>query len=253
VRQSNTYIIGFTIALTVIVGGSLAFTSQILAPRQKISVELDTKSQILSSVMNLDSLKKNKVDIIGLYQKSIRSMVIDFNGNEVTQDEKGNALEAENVDVAKNFKKKVEERHYPVFMYMSPSNPNQVEAYIMPIYGNGLWDRIWGFVALRSDLNTIYGVSFGHKAETPGLGARITTSEIQSRYIGKRVFDERGNLKGVNMVKGEKGLPLDPHHVDGMSGATITGKGVNDMLINYLGHYGSFFQKVKSESAISTL
>jgi Na+-transporting NADH:ubiquinone oxidoreductase subunit C len=252
VRQSNTYIIGFTIILTVIVGGSLALTSQVLAPAQKISVELDTKSQILSSVMNLDSLKKNKVDILGLYNKSIQSMVVDYNGNEVTKDAKGNDLLAENVDVAKNFKLKPQDRLYPVFMYMSTSNPGTIEAYILPLHGKGLWDRIWGFIALRNDLNTIYGVSFGHKAETPGLGARITTSEIQRRYIGKSIFDENGTLQGVNMVKGEKGLPHGKHHVDGMSGATITGNGVNDMLKNYLSHYENYFKKVKSQ-AISSL
>ena len=243
-RQSNTYIIIFTLITTFFVGGTLAVTSILLGPRQALSIEYDTKSQILLAVMELNE----NDDVLGIYDKRIKSLVVDSKGNEVTKDVKGQPLVAEKVDVAKNYKLEPEERLLPVFKFMNESDPNQVDAYILPLYGNGLWDRIWGFVALDNNLAVIEGISFGHKAETPGLGARISDDPVISeRYKGKKILDNQGNIVSVSMVKGEKGDPLDEHHVDGMSGATMTGNGVNQMLKNYLECYESYFDKVKSQ------
>lgn len=248
-RQSNLYVILFTAVMTIVVGGVLSFTSQVLAPAQKRSVELDTKSQILSSVMDRQELDKMiPEEILAMYDKRINSLVVDINGNEVEKDEDGNPIVAEQVDIQKNYKKKPENRLYPVFKYMSADNPDEVQAYILPLYGAGLWDKIWGFVALESDLKTIVGTSFAHKAETPGLGARISTPEIQQRFVGKKIYDDQGNLVSVKMVKGEGNEDLTEHEVDGMSGATITGKGLNNMLENYLNYYQSYFNKLKNET-----
>jgi Na+-transporting NADH:ubiquinone oxidoreductase subunit C len=120
------------------------------------------------------------------------------------------------------------------------------------MFGAGLWDWISGFVALESDLNTVKGVAFDHKSETPGLGARITEEGVKARYVGKKIFDADGSLQSVAMIKGEKGEPLDDHHIDGMSGATLTGKGVNAMLSDYFGYYSKFIEKTKSASAQAT-
>lgn len=242
-RQSNGYIILFTLVTTIFVGGTLALTSIALGPRQAKSIEFDTKSQILNAVMDL----KKDDDVLGIYEKRIVSLVVDSKGNEVTTDAKGQPIVAEKIDVAKNYKLKPEERYLPVFKYKSEQDPNTIEAYILPVYGNGLWDRIWGFVALDEQLTSIKGISFGHKAETPGLGARIADDPVVSgRFKDKKIYDDKGNLVSVEMVKGEKGEPLDDHHVDGMSGATMTGKGVNKMLKSYFENYQAYFEKVKS-------
>jgi Na+-transporting NADH:ubiquinone oxidoreductase subunit C len=115
------------------------------------------------------------------------------------------------------------------------------------VHGFGLWNEIWGFVALESDLNTIRGVSFDHKGETPGLGARIASDpEIAARYKGKTIYDG-SNLVSVNMMKGEgNDYDNEPHRVDGMSGATLTGKGVNNMLMDYLQNYANYLKKKKA-------
>jgi Na+-transporting NADH:ubiquinone oxidoreductase subunit C len=243
VQQSNTYIIIFTAVLTIVIGGLLSLTSQVLAPAQKLSIELDTKTSILGSVMNLDSLNFTKDQLLNVYDERIESLVVDINGNEVIEIENGDTVAAEDVNIARNFKKDPEERLYPVYKYMNPST-GEVEAYILPVYGSGLWDKIWGYIALREDLNTITGVSFDHKAETPGLGARISTPQIQQRYIGKEIYNEEGELVSVKMLQGEGNSGLNEHQVDGMSGATITGKGLNAMLENYLEYYQAYFQKV---------
>ena len=146
----------------------------------------------------------------------------------------------------KNYKVDPNDRLYPVFLFKGESG--DVEAYILPIYGNGLWDVIWGYIALDKDLNTIKGAVFDHRGETPGLGARIAETAVQARFVGRKVYDQDGGLVGVNMLKGEGNPPeaLDDHHVDGLAGATITARGVNNMLFNYLEHYQNYLKKISS-------
>ena len=68
--------------------------------------------------------------------------------------------------------------------------------------GKGLWGPIWGYIALEGDMNTVYGASFGHKGETPGLGAEINTEEFQKQFVGKKIFDNSGKFVSVKVVKG---------------------------------------------------
>ncbi|MEP5104305.1 MAG: FMN-binding protein, partial [Ekhidna sp.] len=114
-----------------------------------------------------------------------------------------------------------------------------------------LWDWISSFIALGPDLNTVMGIAFDHKSETPGLGARITEPTVQQRYVGKEIYNDQGELVSISMVKGEGNAGLTEHQVDGMSGATITGKGVNAMLENYLTYYQAFMEKRKSNKTAS--
>ncbi|MEQ9425983.1 MAG: NADH:ubiquinone reductase (Na(+)-transporting) subunit C [Cyclobacteriaceae bacterium] len=242
-QQSNTYIILFAVGLTIVIGGLLSITSVSLKPLQDKQVELDTKKKILSAFMDITPYQEDPNQVLEIYSQKVKSYVVDYEGNPVTKDRRGGDLVAEKVNVAKNSKLPAEERFYPVFQAMDGDN---VIAYIFPMHGQGLWDWINGFIALESDLNTIMGVSFDHKTETPGLGARIASDQIQDRYLGKKIYNQHGNLVSVEMIKGEKGDPLDDHHVDGMSGATLTGNGVNAMLMKYLTSYQNFFNKVKS-------
>lgn len=245
-QQSNTYIIVFTAIMTLIIGGTLSLANQILKPAQTRSIELDTKTQILQAVMDI----QKGDDILAIYGERIESMVVDYKGDQIELDEKGNPIQADKVNVLRNFKKSSEEREYPVYKYKDESG--KVSAYIFPVYGNGLWNNIYGYLALESDLNTIKGVSYGHVQETPGLGARIADKEVQERYVGKKIFDEGGNLVSVTMLKGEKGDPslFGPHEVDGMSGATLTAKGVNVMLETYLNDYKAYIDDIKSTESI---
>ncbi len=237
-KQSNGYIIGFAVACTVVLGAMLSLAAVGLRERQAEARDLDTKKQILGAVITL----REGDDIKTIYAKRIKSLVVDANG-----DEKQGVI-AEKVDIGKNYKLAPEAREYPVFQFVNESNPNEVEAYILPIYGNGLWDRIWGYLALSPDLNTIKGIVFDHKAETPGLGARIADKEIQERYVNKKLYDRSGNFVSVTMLKSEIGNTLDDHKVDGMSGATMTANGVNRMIQNYVSYYQPYLNKIKAKT-----
>jgi Na+-transporting NADH:ubiquinone oxidoreductase subunit C len=234
--------------MTIVIGGLLALASVGLGPQQRIAVELDTKAKILGSVMNLEP----GMDILQTYESRIEGIVVNIDGEEVTTNEKGENLIAENIDIKKEYRKEPENRLYPVFKFTEENN-DQVDAYIIPVFGNGLWDNIWGYIALETDLVTIRGAKFDHAAETPGLGARITEINVQDRFRGKKIYNDLGELVSVSMLKRE-GNPeeaLDPHHVDGMSGATLTSKGVNVMLKNYFSYYKAYFDKVENNNSMA--
>jgi Na+-transporting NADH:ubiquinone oxidoreductase subunit C len=238
VRQSNGYIIIFTVVLTVICAGALAGVFEGLKAEHKKQEALDKKKQILNAVITVGDMKGDEVD--AEYTSSIKAISVNSKGEEISVD-------AEKVNVMKMFKEKdVSKKVFPVFIYTK----GKEKAYILPVYGNGLWDAVWGFVALDGDMNTIKGVSFGHKGETPGLGARITDKPVRDRFIGKEIFDTDGTLAGVTFQKGEKiDYTGQSHKVDGLAGASMTTNGVNNMLTSYFKSYEPYFKKTLAISS----
>ena len=120
--------------------------------------------------------------------------------------------------------------------------------YILPVRGNGLWDAIWGYIALDDDLKSISGVYFDHKGETPGLGANITETFFTDDFKGEFLYDASGNFKGVEISKSN----ADPNNedkkdnqVDAISGATITGNGVGAMINSGIRSYLPYFETLK--------
>lgn len=248
-QQSNTYIIVFSVVLTIILGLLLSGTSQVLGPLQQEAIALDKKKQILGAVISAEEIEAMSPQQINeFYANRISGTVVDINGKEIS------GVEAEKVEVAKDYKKAADQRQYPVFLFHAEGNPEAVESYIFPLYGAGLWDAIWGYLALETDMNTIGGITLAHAGETPGLGARITEGGVQARFVGKKIFDESGTLVAVEMQKGEgKDYSSEEHKVDGMSGATITANGVNNMLKAYLGSYEAYIKSKSSNQALAGL
>lgn len=239
-RQSNLYIVLYAAALTVVCGGLLALASEGLKEKQQANIELEQKKNILSTVMELPK----GANIEELYAKKVKSFVVDSKGKTIE------GVQAKDVVVLAEYKKPAEQRMLPVYEFRNESNPEKIDFVVLPVFGFGLWDNIWGFVALQEDLNTIQGVSYQHKGETPGLGARIDSKEIQDRYKGKSIYDN-DNLVSVVMMKGEGvDYSSDKHKVDGMSGATLTAKGVNNMLSQYLSLYENYLKSIKATNAV---
>lgn len=235
-RQSNLYIVLFAGVLTIVCGGLLALASEGLKEKQQFNIDMEQKKNILSTVITVEE----GVDVNSLYSKRVRAFVVDFEGN------KKEGMKPADVNLAMEYKKPAKERLLPVYEFKNEADSTKSDFVVLPVYGYGLWNNIWGFVALKSDLNTIQGVKFQHAAETPGLGARIESDqEVQDRYRGKTIF-ENDKLVSVTMMKGE-GLDYSSksHQIDGMSGATLTGKGVNNMLKEYFAAYENYIKKNK--------
>ncbi|MFC2125287.1 NADH:ubiquinone reductase (Na(+)-transporting) subunit C [Bacteroidota bacterium] len=238
-------------ALTTILGALLALASEGLKPAQKKAEELATKKQILSAVMPIDP----KEDILGIFAARIRGIVIDRDGNVIDQDSEGMPLNSDNIVIAKEYKKDPQQRYYPVFIFHKEGDPEAIEAYIFAMYGSGLWDNIWAYIALDTDMNTIIGAVFDHVSETPGLGARITEQGVKDRYKGKKIYNEQGMLVSVEMLKGEN-LPsskIGHHQVDGISGSTLTSKGLNKMLEEYFECYEPFIKNLQESKEVASL
>jgi Na+-transporting NADH:ubiquinone oxidoreductase subunit C len=223
--------------LTIVCGGLLALASEGLKERQQFNIAQEQKKNILGTVVNL----QEGDEITKLYGERVSEFVVDYNGD--VKD----GVKPQDLNLAAEYKKAPKDRLLPVYEFKNTEDPEKLDNVVLPVHGFGLWNEIWGFVALESDLNTIRGVSFDHKGETPGLGARIASDpEIAARYKGKTIYDG-SNLVSVNMMKGEgNDYDNEPHRVDGMSGATLTGKGVNNMLMDYLQNYANYLKKKKA-------
>ncbi|WP_338811917.1 NADH:ubiquinone reductase (Na(+)-transporting) subunit C [Bernardetia sp. Wsw4-3y2] len=248
-KESNAYIITFAVIMIVVIAATLGFAKEFLKESQTQAVNLDTQKQILSAIVPLSEVGETGEQVNAYYAKHIESIAVDVNGDEKKVNEDGEQIIPEKVSIRKEFKKKDKaEKILPVFKFKDDAG--KVTAYILPVYGNGLWDNIWGYIALEPDMKTVKGAVFDHKGETPGLGARIADDDIESRYAGKTIYNDKGEL-GIEMIKGEGNVEpgsLEGYKVDGMSGATITGRGVNDMLKNYFTLYENYMQKVKKSA-----
>lgn len=238
-RQSNMYIVIYSVVLTVVCGVLLAIAALGLKPTQDANIEMEKKQNILSAA----GIKtKSREEAAKLYEEKVAAYAVDFKGNKIKD------IDVSKLDVAGEWKKKPAERTLPVYE-ISNKKGEKADYFVVPVYGFGLWNDIWGYIALKGDLTTINGVKFDHKGETPGLGARISTDEIQSRYVGKKIF-KGDKLTPVFMEKGEQGggqrsidtFKAMDDKVDGMSGATITGAGLSAMLDDYLKCYEQFFK-----------
>ncbi len=243
-KDSGGYIFMFAVIMTILLGAVLAFTSESLKEKQAAEREFERKKFILSAALGSETIttmaKENRQNVEDLYNNRVADYVVNNKGESI------DGLSAKDVVVSKEYKLNEQERKLPVYT-IKKEGEEEVEYYVMPVFGYGLWDNIFGFVSLRSDLNTIQGVIFDHVGETPGLGARITEAAVQNRYIGKTIYAESGNLVSVDMQKGEGAdYSNDPHKVNGLTGATITGVGVNNMMLAYMDLYQDFFNKVKA-------
>ncbi len=127
---------------------------------------------------------------------------------------------------------------------------DRTEKVILPIYGKGLWSTMYGFIALDDDLETIRGITFYDPAETPGLGGEIDNPRWKIIWKGKKVYDKNGNVK-ISVIKGkvDQLKPNAEYQVDGITGATLTARGVDSTIKFWLGNngYGPFLKKLIGE------
>ena len=228
---SNTYIFVFSAIMVVVVAAVLSVVAMQLQPMQKKNIEVNKKQSILLS-LNIQSTKNNALSKYDQY--IVDSYVINSKG------ERKEGVDAFNVNLSKEIDKSLEDRDLPIYV----GSVNDNKQYVIPVRGKGLWGPIWGYVALKSDLNTIYGANFDHQSETPGLGAEISTRQFQKQFIGKKIFNEQGEFVSVAVLKGDPS-PDAPHAVDGISGGTITSKGVDNMLEDIIGSYIPYIKKMR--------
>lgn len=230
-RNGNTYTVLYAAIMVVLVAAILAAVAISLKPRQVRNTEIEKKQSILAAV-RIESTPENAEKIYA--EKIEKEYVVHVNGEQTEGD-------AFNIDLKKERAKKEADMLLPVFECQTEEGLK----YVFPLRGTGLWGPIWGYVALDDDMNTIYGANFDHQGETPGLGAEISTAAFESQFVGKKLFDDSGNLVSITVAKVGQPAPAE-HRVDGISGGTITSKGLEDMLLVDFKHYEEFLKKKKS-------
>ena len=227
-RNSNLYTFIFATLLVVFVAAGLAFTAQTLKPLQDKNVKNEKMQSILSTL----GIEVARDDAAGIYTKYIKQqLALKLDGS---VDESRDAF---TIDLKKEVKKDAKEERFPIYV----AEKDGKTFYVVPLYGAGLWDAIWGYIALDSDENTIVGAVFDHKGETPGLGAEINESWFEDQFKGEKILDENNNFVSVKAVKGGT-TPENLHGVDGISGGTITSDGVTDMVEERLSNYLLYFK-----------
>jgi len=235
--QRNSYTLLYSTIIVLIVATGLAVVATALQPAQRRNVEVEKKQNILTSLR----VVSDRTNAEKLYDQYITDS---YTLN--TRGEKVSGVDPFNINLREEMKKPVTERNLPAF----ESKKGDSSFVVIPVYGKGLWGPIWGYVSFsREDIvagglphfNSIYGVMFDHKGETPGLGAEINQPFFMIPFRGKRIFDEQGAFVSVEVVKGGADKS-SAHQVDAISGGTITSKGLQAMLDSCLVSYQTFFK-----------
>ena len=210
----------FATVLCLVCSLLLTMASTGLKAYQRENALVDRQKNILQAVGVVTPGRSYPADEIkALYQSAIQCISINAEGQ---------VLSAE---VAP-------ENTMPLYLYLQD---DQVQAYIVPVDSRGLWGRIYGYLALDTDGSTITGFSVYQHSETPGLGGEIENQWFQRNFVGKQIIDAEGNFVSIKIAKGavEDAVRQDlkPNYVDGISGATMTGKfltqGLEDILQTY--------------------
>jgi len=244
--DKNSYTILFAIIMVVVVGSLLAFAAEGLKGNINENKRIEKQQNILYALGINENDASSAVfvskDVVAeSFAKNITRQLV-IQGTEATEDS-----EAYLIDVKKEkslAKDDSYQRKLPLFI----SETNTGTYYVAPIRGKGLWDAIWGYVALDKDM-VIKGVYFDHKGETPGLGANIKQRFFMDDFSGEHLNDEAGNFSGVVVAKGNndpKNERKTDNRVDAIAGSTITGNGVTAMMKDELKLYIPYFKTLKN-------
>ncbi|MCH7762124.1 MAG: NADH:ubiquinone reductase (Na(+)-transporting) subunit C [Candidatus Marinimicrobia bacterium] len=235
-QQSNTYTLLFTAIVTIVLGFMLSLAATALKERQDLNVAIDIKKNILRSLgfSESDAEPWTPEAVQDIFERNIDSFVVDDNGNKIPD------LSVDNI---------IETNQYPVYSNHIPGGG--IDGYAIPISGKGLWSTLYGYIALESDGITVKGITFYKHGETPGLGAEVEKEWFTSNFVGKRIVDDNGKLVSIQIIKGkvDEDSPDAYHQVDGISGATMTSKGLNAFLMSDLKKYEPFLQRIRREGS----
>ena len=236
-RDSNRHTYLFAGIMVVTIAFVLSFTSESLKELKLDNVKKEKMQNILSTV----GVNVTRDESEALYnQYIIEELSLTHNGD---IDQEVNAFK---IKLALEIKKDLDNQRFPLYI----ANLDNTKYYIIPLRGNGLWNAIWGYIALKEDINTIEGISFDHEAETAGLGAEITEDWFINSFNDEKILNSNGEFVGIYVSKSNNdpdNIDKNDNEVDAISGATVTGDGVSDMIKERLENYLPYFKNITNE------
>ncbi|MBC8311291.1 MAG: NADH:ubiquinone reductase (Na(+)-transporting) subunit C [Candidatus Marinimicrobia bacterium] len=231
-KKTNPFI--FIGILTVTSSLLLSLAATQLKSYQDYNVDVDKKKNVLKCI-GVDVLVLSSESILSEYNSRISEIITDLDGNNIESVKFSDLQFSENKMTGESIYSYDGNNYLPIFKSSSP------EATIIPISGKGLWSTLFGYFAVDNDFNTVRGITFYQHSETPGLGGEVDKGWFQNNFVGKKIKNDDGDLVSVKVVKGKSGD--DIHGVDGISGATITSRGLTNFLFRDLTKYTPFFNK----------
>ncbi len=235
--DSNRHTYLFAGIMVITIAFVLSFTSESLKELKADNVKKEKMQNILFAA----GINVSRDESEELYTQYIIEELSLTNNGDID-----NSVSAFNINLALEIKKDINSQRFPLYV----ANIDDNRYYIIPLRGNGLWNAIWGYIALKEDVNTIKGVSFGHQAETAGLGAEITEDWFTNSFVDEKILNDNGDFVGVYVTKTNndpENTDKNDNEVDAISGATITGDGVADMIKERLENYLPYFNNISNE------
>ncbi len=238
--------LGFVIAVCLVCALLVSFSAVQLKPLQEANKQLDKQTKILEAAGLLATAGK---DIVATYDRLVEAKMIDLDSGEIIEgDTEGFDERREARDLSKSIDLEddlagINRRANSAVIYIVRNESNQIETVVLPIVGSGLWDLMYGFVGLESDLKTVRSLIYSDHKETPGLGALVTSDNWKALWPGKKMLADNNEV-AIKIVKGGAKAG-DIHGVDAVSGATLTSNGVQNSLHFWFGKqgYGPFIAK----------
>lgn len=240
--DKNSYTIIFSIIMVIVVGSLLAGFANGLKPM----VDANKKYEVQQNILYAMGVNENEgsgdvafipTDIVqAQFDKYITKQLV-IEGDKVSEDPKAFLIDLKKEET------KAKDPNYTRRLPLFVGEKDGKEVYVMPIRGKGLWDAIWGFVAVDKSM-TVQGVYFDHKGETPGLGAEIKQRYFMDDFTGEK-FLHGDAFKGIEVAKGNndpKNTDTEDNKVDALAGATITGDGVTAMIKKDVRMYVPYFK-----------
>ena len=240
----------FTFILCLLCSFMITGTAELLKER-KLAKKRDELQRYVLMAADIDM--SGDKDFREIFAQSVTPMLVELDTGKVTTD--GNLMDfddrmaAINPETSIKPKKdtaRIKSRANQVRAFKVVDDQGELLSMVMPVYGKGLWSMIYGFVAVKSDLNTIENVVFYEHGETPGIGDFLNDPEWTDKFRNKQLYDDKGKV-AIKVVKGgaKEG---DVHGIDAISGATMTGRGVQRSIQFWFGNEGfeTFFNKLKA-------
>lgn len=242
--DSNFYTMLFAVGMVVVVGALLAFLASYLKPTIDENKRIEKQQNILYAMgvnenEGTSAIFVSKDRVGEEFSKYITKQIV-IQGNNVSENDQAYLID---VKKQQTLAKEGKERQFPLFI----GEKDGKTFYIAPIRGKGLWDAIWGYVAMDANM-VVQGAYFDHKGETAGLGANIKLRFFMDDFIGEHLYNN-GTFKGIEVSKSNndpKNEDKTDNQVDAIAGATITGNGVSAMIKSELKFYVPYFKTLKT-------
>ena len=260
-QHSAQYNLWFAAAISVTCAVFVSGAAVSLKDRQEINAALDKQRNVLIAAgLAKDGEKLSRQEIEERFAP-IRQVVIDLETGEenpdidpATFDYRRAAFDPDTSRPAPDNPSRVQRLADNALVYQLLDGSGAIQILILPIEGYGLWGTLYGFLALDgADLNTIRGITYYDHKETPGLGGEVDNPIWKARWNGRLAFDDELNPK-ITVIKGPAGPPAEkPYQVDGLSGATITSRGVTNMLHFWLAEngFGPYLNRLRKTEGVT--